>query len=196
MKPILLLLTLLCGHLSAADLVSETLPIVAAPDFKSPLDAPWKIVHGTYEPKDGVLVCAENPENKHVAVIWHQVGWNTGVIECEFRFDGSKSLILGCDGQTEKGLAHIGRVVITPKMISLADDAAKPSHTLAKEVADLASGQWHKLRFEWKGDQIAVRVNGIAIQAQHPYLATGKTRSWFAVGGQTASIRALKISGK
>lgn len=196
MKLLLLLLTLLCGHLSAADLVNETLPIVAAPDFKSPLDANWKIVHGTYEPKDGVLVCAEKPENKHVAVIWHQVGWNTGLIECEFRFDGSKSLIIGCDGQTEKGLTHVGRVVVTPKMISLADDATKPSHTLAKEAADLASGQWHKLRFEWKGDQIAVRVNDIAIQAQHPYLATGKTRSWFAVGGQAASIRALKISGK
>lgn len=197
MKPILLLLTLLSGHLAAADLlVNETLPVVAAPDFKSPLDATWKIAHGTYEPKDGVLVCAEKPENKHVAVLWHQVGWNTGVIECEFRFDGSKSLILGCDGQTEKGLVHVGRVVITPKMISLADDAVKPSHTLAKEAADLSPGQWHKLRFEWQGDQIAVRVDDIALQAQHPYLATGKTRSWFAVGGQTASIRALKISGK
>jgi hypothetical protein len=34
------------------------------------------------------------------------------------------------------------------------------------------------------------------LQAQHAFLATPKTRSWIAVGGQTASIRALKISGK
>lgn len=196
MKSVLLLLTLLCGHLAAADLITEPLPTVAAPDWKTPLDATWKIAHGSYEPKDGVLVCAENPENKHVAVIWHQVGWNTGVMEFEFRLDGAKSLILGCDGTTEKGLAHIGRVVVTPKLLSIAEDSVKPSRTLAKEVADLSAGEWHKLRFEWKGDQIALRVDGVALQAQFPYLATAKTRSWIAVGGQTASIRALKISGK
>jgi len=200
MKPtalFLALLTLAGSHLAAADLLQgETLPVIAAPDFKTALDASWKIAHGAYDPRDGLLVCAENPEDKHVAVIWHQVGWNTGVMECEFRFDGSRSLIIGCDGQTPKGLTHVGRVVITPGMISLAEDSAKPSHTLAKLPADLKSGEWHKLRFEWKGDQIAIRLNDLTLQARHAYLATEKTRSWIAVGGQTASIRALKISGK
>lgn len=185
------------GHVTAADLLAnETLPVLAAPDLKSPLDASWKIAHGTYEPKDGMLICAEKPENKHVAVIWHQVGWNSGVIECEFRFDGSKSLILGCDGNTAKGLTHVGRIAISPKQISIAEDSVKPSHTLAKLPADLKSGVWHKLRFEWKGDQIAMQVNELRLQAQHAYLSTDKTRSWIAVGGQTASLRALKISGK
>jgi hypothetical protein len=175
---------------------AEDLPVLAAPDFKSPLDASWKIAHGTYEPKDGVLVCAEKPENKHVAVLWHQVGWNSGLIECEFRFDGSKILILGCDGTTPKGLAHIGRVVIGPKMISIAEDSVKPSHTIAKLPADLQSGVWHRLSFAWSGEHITLKVNDLAIHASHAYLATAKTRSWIAVGGQTASIRELKISGK
>lgn len=191
------LLCVPCGFSPAADLVTgETLPVLAAPDFKSPLDAAWKVVHGTYDSRDGVLVCAEKPEDKHVAVLWHQVGWSTGVIECEFRFDGSKSLILGCDGNTPRGLAHVGRVVITPVLISLAEDSVKPSHTLEKTPADLKSGQWHKLRFEWKGDQIAVTVNDLALQARHEYLRSDKTRSWIAVGGRTASIRSIKISGK
>jgi len=189
---LIILAALICGPVFAA----ETLPIVAEPDFKSPLDATWKIVHGTYEPKDGVLVCAEKPENKHSAVIWHQVGWNTGVIECEFRFDGSKVLILGCDGNTPNGLKHVGRFVISPKQISIAEDSVKPSHTIAKLPADLKSGVWHKLRLEWKGDQIAIQLNELALQAQHAFLATPKTRSWIAVGGQKASIRLLKISGK
>jgi hypothetical protein len=149
-----------------------------------------------YEPKDGVLVCAEKAENKHVAVLWHQVGWNTGVIECEFRLDGSKVFIVGCDGNTSAGLKHVGRFVVTPKQISIAEDSVKPSHTLAKLPADLKSGVWHKLRLEWKGDQIAIQLDELALQAQHAFLATPKTRSWIAVGGQTASIRALKISGK
>lgn len=177
-------------------LLAEELSVLAAPDFKSPLDASWKIAHGTYEPKDGVLVCAEKPENKHVAVLWHQVGWNTGVIECEFRFDGSKSLILGCDGTTPAGLKHVGRFVVTPKQISIAEDSVKPSHTLAKLPADLKSGVWHKLRLEWTGNQIAIHLNDLKLQAQHEFLATPKSRSWIAVGGQTASIRSLKISGR
>lgn len=177
-------------------LLAEELPVLAAPDFKSPLDSAWKIAHGTYEPKDGVLVCAEKAENKHVAVLWHQVGWNTGVIECEFRFDGSKSLILGCDGTTPNGPRHVGRVSISPKQISLAEDSVKPSHILAKLPADLKSGVWHKLRFEWTDNQIAIHLNDLKLQAQHEFLATPKSRSWIAVGGQAASIRSLKISGR
>lgn len=190
------LLPLLALFAWVSPVLSEDLPVLATPDFQSPLDATWKIAHGTYEPKDGVLVCAEKPENKHVAVLWHQVGWNSGVIECEFRFDGSKILILGCDGTTPKGLAHIGRVVIGPKMISIAEDSVKPSHTIAKAPADLKTGVWHRLSFAWSGDRISLKVNDLIVETVHPYLATGKTRSWIAVGGQTASIRALKISGK
>lgn len=180
----------------ATPLWAEELPVLASPDWKSPLDAAWKIVHGTYEPKDGVLVCAEKTENKHVAVLWHQVGWNTGVIECEFRLDGSKVFILGCDGNTAAGLKHVGRFVVTPKQISIAEDSVKPSHALAKLPADLKSGVWHKLRLEWKGDQISIQLDELALHARHDFLATPKARSWIAVGGQTASIRDLKISGR
>ena len=105
-------------------------------------------------------------------------------------------LILGCDGQTPKGLSHIGRVIIGPKMISIAEDSVKPSHTIAKAPADLKSGVWHRLSFAWSGDHITLKVNDLAIDASHTYLASAKTRSWIAVGGQTASIRELKISGK
>ena len=177
-------------------LMGEDLPVIAAPDFISPLDESWKIAHGNYEPRDGVLVCAEKAENKHVAVLWHQVGWNKGVIECEFRLDGSKTFIVGCDGVTPAGLKHVGRFVVTPKQISIAEDSVKPSHTIAKLPADLKSGVWHKLRLEWNGDQIAILLGDLTLKAHHAFLATPKSRSWFAVGGQTASIRSLKIRGK
>lgn len=182
--------------LIASPLIAGGLPVLTSPDFRSPLDASWKIAQGSYEPKDGVLVCAEKPENKHVAVLWHQVGWNTGVLECEFRLDGSKSFIVGCDGTTPDGLRHVGRFSLSPKQISIAEDSVKPSHILVKQAVDLKSGVWHKLRFEWKGDQISIQLNDQTLQAQHAFLAMPKTRSWIAVGGQTASIRALKISGK
>ncbi len=180
---------------SALLAAGDPLPVLAAPDFKTPLDSAWKIAHGRYEPKDGVLVCSELPENKHVAVLWHQIGWDTGVIECEFRFDGSRSLILGSDTAGPQGFTHVGRVVITPTQISLAEDSIKPSHTLAKIPATLAVGQWHTLRLEWRGDRLAVRVNALTLETQHAFFATAKARSWIAVGGQTTSIRALTIRG-
>ena len=175
---------------------ASTLPVLAAPDLRSPLDGKWKIAHGSYEPKEGVLVCAENPANKHVAVIWHLAGWNQGTVDMEFKLDGSKILIVGCDGDTPKGLSHIGRVVITPKLVSIADDAAKPSHTLAKAPCDLASGVWHKLHIAWSGDKIDATVNDAKVTAAYPYLASNKTRSWIAVGGQTASLRNIRICGR
>lgn len=181
---------------AAEPLIRENLPVLAEPDLRAPLSAEWKVVHGHYEARNGELVCAEKPEDKHVAVLWHLAGWNTGVIECEFRFDGARSLILGGDGQTAKGMAHIGRVVVTPKQISIAEDSVKPSRTLAKLAADLKPGVWHRLRFEWQGDRIALQVNGQTLQAGAPWLANPKTRSWIAVGGQTAALRALTVRGK
>jgi hypothetical protein len=50
--------------------------------------------------------------------------------------------------------------------------------------------------FAWVSPVLAEDLPVLAIDASHTYLATAKTRSWIAVGGKTASIRALKISGK
>jgi len=176
-------------------LLAEELPVLAAPDFTSPLDASWKIAHGSYEPKEGVLVCAEKTENKHAAVLWHQVGWNTGVVEMEFRMDGSKVLILGCDGTTAAGLKHVGRFVVTPKQISIAEDSVKPSHTIATLPMAVKPNEWHKLHVEWQGDQMAAILDGKELRAQHPFLATKKARSWLAAG-KSVKVRKLTISGE
>lgn len=197
MKLLAALLGFSLSSLSAAPLLSGVpLPILAAPDFKAPLDATWKIAHGRFEPKDGLLLGADRPEEKHSAVLWHQVGWDTGVIACEFRLDGARNLILGADTMEPTGFAHVGRVVITATQISLAEDSIKPSHTLAKLPVTLAPGQWHTLRFEWRGDEIAIRVDDYTLQTRHVFLATAKARSWIAVSGQTASVRALTIRGE
>jgi hypothetical protein len=190
MRPFLLLLALVISS-HAADL-----PVIAAPDFHSPLPVEWKIAHGTWEPKGGILSAAELPQNKHVAVIWHQVAWQQGIIECEFQFEGASTFIIGCDGNTAKGLKHIGRAVITPKMLSLAEDSAKPSAVLAKQPTELKPGQWHRLRMVWQGGKIILQVNDSRVEATHDYLASQKTRSWLAVGKEHLRVRALKISGK
>jgi len=57
-------------------LLVQTGKVVAQPDLKQPLDAEWRAVKRTWEPKDGELVCAEVPAGKHSAVLWHQVGFD------------------------------------------------------------------------------------------------------------------------
>ena len=176
----------------AKPLLNQTGKPVAQPDFKSPLGPEWTIKHGTWETADGVLTVAELPENKHAAVLWNSAGLASIIIECEFQWDGAKAFLVGCDGAK-----HIGRMVITPKSAKLCEDSTEvkgktPSHTLAESAVDLKPGEWHKLRVEWTGDKMAARLDGKELQAQHPYLATTKTRWWFAVSGAKLKLRDVK----
>ena len=168
----------------------HALPVVAEPSLREPLDASWSIAHGRWTPENGVLAVVELPENKHVPVLHHKVGLQSAVIECEFRLDGPATFIVGCDATK-----HVGRVVITAAGLSIAEDSVKPSHTIAKLPVPVKPGEWHRLRVEWKGDQMAARLDDHELRAQHAYLATPKSRSWLAVG-KAAKVRNLKISGE
>lgn len=188
--PALLFSLALYTSLPAADL-----PAVASPDLKSPLPAEWSVRHGTWEVKDGEMQVAELPENKHAAVLWHQVPLQSGVVECEFQFDGAKTFILGCDGDR-----HIGRIVIVPKMLRILDDSTEvkgktPSTKLAEAALDLKPGQWYSLRYTWSGDQMTAKLGDVSLEASNPNLGKKKARWWFAVSGASLKIRNIKVSG-
>ena len=185
--------------LTAAALAADTkplldgngdLPVIAAPGFNEPLDSTWSIAKGSWTPAKGVLTAAELPADKHVAVLHHKVGLATAVIELDFRLDGSPSIIIGCDGKS-----HIGRVSVSSTAMNIAEDSVKPSHTIATLKTATAPGEWHHLRVEWKGDQMAASLDGHELRAQHAFLATPKARSWIAVGKSNAQVRGLKING-
>ncbi len=198
MKPISKLLAIL--SLTAAATVfaqadkpllhDHALPVVATPSFAEPLAAPFSTAKGKWVPKDGVLSIVEIAEEKHIPVLHHKVGLKDAVIECEFRFDGPGSFLVGCDSDK-----HVGRVVINATGMSIAEDSVKPSHTIAKLALPVKPGEWHRLRVEWKGDQMAARLDGKELRAQHAFLATPKGRSWLAAG-KTVKVRNLKISGE
>lgn len=185
--------------LTAAALAADTkplldgngdLPVIAAPGFNEPLDSTWSIAKGSWLPAKGVLTAAELPADKHVAVLHHKVGLSAAVIELDFRLDGSPSIIIGCDGKS-----HIGRVSVSATAMNIAEDSVKPSHTIATLKTPTAPGEWHHLRVEWKGDQMAASLDGHELRAQHAFLATPKVRSWIAVGKSNAQVRGLKING-
>lgn len=189
----LLILTFTSVALAQTDkplLHDSPLPVIATPSFAEPLVAPFVTSKGQWIPSDGVLSVVNIPAEKHIPVLHHKIGLASAVIELEFRLDGAGSFLVGCDSNK-----HVGRVVINAKGLSIAEDSVKPSHTIAELPLAVKQGQWHKLRVEWKGDQMAARLDGNELRAQHPFLATGKSRSWLAAS-QTVKVRNLKISGE
>jgi hypothetical protein len=168
----------------------QNLPQLAAPSFKEPLDASFSIAKGKWTPKDGVLSVLDLPEEKHIPVLHHKAGLKEAVIEVEFFLDGPGSFLVGCDGTK-----HVGRVVVNAAGLSIAEDSVAPSHTIAKLPVTVKPGEWHRIRVEWKGDQMAANLDGHELRARHEYLATPKARSWLAAG-KSVKVRNLKISGE
>lgn len=186
-------ITFATAVLAQADkpLLNESvLPVIAAPSFAEPLVAPFVTAKGQWIPAEGVLSVVDIPAEKHIPVLHHKIGLASAVIELEFRWDGVGSFLVGCDSDK-----HVGRVVINAKGLSIAEDSVKPSHTIAQLPLAVKQGEWHKLRVEWKGDQMAARLDGTELRAQHAFLATAKSRSWLAAS-QTVKVRNLKISGE
>jgi len=199
MKSLLFALTLGCltvvGAEDARPLLVHAGKTIAQPDLKQALAPEWSVQKGTWEVKDGELIATELPEEKHAAVLWHKVGLQSAIVECEFQFDGAKSFLIGCDSSGK----HVGRLVITPKLAKLAEDSSEikgkqPGQTIGQTAVDLKPGSWYKVRLEWTGDKMAALVDGKEIEGTHPTLSTAKARWWFAVSGAKARIRNVKVS--
>ena len=183
-------LILSVGYLHAAEAT-----IVAQPDLNGPLPKEWLARVGTWNVEHGEISAAEIPTDKHAAVLWHQVPMQAGAVDCEFKFDGAKVFILGCDGQK-----HIGRLVITTKGMTLVDDSTevkgKSSGTkLAEAKLDLKPGEWYPLHYEWSGERMAAKIGELgSIEATNANLSKKKERWWFAVGGEKMKIRSVKVT--
>lgn len=167
----------------------QALPSLAKPTFKEPLGADWQTAKGKWVPEDGVLHMIDLPEQKHVPVLWHKVGLSAAVIELDFRQNAPGGFLVGCDGAK-----HVARVVVTPTALSIAEDSVAPSRTIATAKVTAKQGEWHHLRVEWKGDEMAADLDGVELKAKHPYVASDKARSWLA-GTKSADVKNLTING-
>jgi len=188
---------LACAAFSADEkpLLVEPGAVLAQPDLKQPLADPWTKTKGSWEANDGELVAAEVPEDHHAAVLWNNTGRQSGIVECEARFDGGKGFLIGLDGPAH----HVGRLVVNAKQAKLSDDSTEikgkqPGTTLAEAALSIEPGRWFPVRFEWAGDKMAARVDGHELQGQSAPLSTQKVRWWFAVSGAKVTIRNVKMS--
>jgi len=200
MEKMLLSLVLL-GVVASPQSPSMVTPgaVISQPDLQQPLGKEWSVAKGTWTATDGVLIVHALPEQHHIPVLHLATGPVDLIWECEFQVGSKQSFLVGCDG-----LKHVGRVIITPTSIAIAESSPDPAtgkpgnHILSKQVVDLKPGQWQHLRVEYAGDEIAARLNDIALQGQHPYLATPKKQWWFAAseGVQIRNIRVTAANAK
>jgi hypothetical protein len=167
------------------------LPLVASPQFQEPLGPEWKVQHGRWTPENGELKAVELPENKHRAVLHHRVGLSRAVVELEFRMEGAGFLGVGCDGPP-----HVGRVVVLSNRFHIAQDSKSTPKILVASEMEVAPGVWHQLRVEWKEDEMAARLDGRELRAQHEYFRKPKGLTWIGIGPANTTIRNLRIYGE
>jgi len=178
----------------AAPLLNKPGKIISEPDFKQPLGKEWSMGKGKWDVVDGVLYVTDIPEEKHIPVLHLATGPVPVVLECEFRYNEGKGFLVGFDGAAR----HCGRVVINPKKVTLCEDSTEvkgktPSHVLAEMPEDLKSDDWQKLRVEYAGEKLAIRLNGQELRAEHPYLGMPKVRWWFAAQ-QGVEVRNVRVT--
>ena len=176
----------------AAPLLNKPGKIITQPDLKQPLGKEWSVGKGKWDPVDGVLYVTDIPEEKHIPVLHLATGPAPIIWECEFRYNEGKAFLVGFDGAAK----HCGRVVTNPKKVTLCEDSTEvkgktPSHVLAEMPEDLKLDEWHKLRVEYAGEKLAIRLDGQELSAEHSYLGMPKVRWWFAAqqGVQVRNVR-------
>jgi hypothetical protein len=163
--------------------------MIAAPAFQGPLGPEWSTAKGVWTPDDGILRMTELPAEKHVPVLHHQVPLRTAVIELDFKQALPGAFYVGCDSTR-----HIGRVVVLGGAVVIQEDSGKTSRTVAKLDYAAKAGDWHHLRVEWSGDEMACVIDGRELRGRDPFFATEKRRSWLA-GTRSAEVRNLTIAG-
>jgi hypothetical protein len=178
----------------AAPLLNRTGKVLSEPDLKQPLGKEWSVGKGKWDPVDGVLEVTEIPEEKHIPVLHLATGPVPVILECEFRYNAGKAFLVGFDGAAK----HCGRVVINPKKVTLCEDSTEvkgktPSDVLAESALDLKPDEWQKLRVEYAGEKLAIRLNGQELRAEHPYLGMPKVRWWFAAQ-QGVQVRNVHVT--
>jgi hypothetical protein len=178
----------------AKPLLNQPGKVITAPDLKQPLGSEWSTGKGKWTPADGLLTVTNIPEENHIPVLHLATGPTPLIWECEFKFNDGKAFLVGCDAAAK----HCGRVVIAPKSVKVCEDSTEvkgkvPSHTLSETPVDLKSEDWHTLRVEYAGDQLAARLDGQSLTGQDPHLATPKVRWWFAAA-DSVQIRNIHIT--
>lgn len=185
MKTLILTLCILGNAISAAEpkiLLKET--------FSTELSKDWFWGLGTWTAKDGILRGFESGKRRHGPVKMHKLPLKDAMIECEFRLVG-KATFAGIifNGSQERG--HIVHLVMgTDQLRILAHPKKGETARLLETPAKLVTGEWHRVKLEFKGKTLTANIDGQTITAEHDCIAEEKQT--FGLGGDSGGAEGEK----
>jgi len=195
--------SLMASAARAAEPASNPAPLLGVPgqcllqtDFASePLDPAWKAVRGTWEVKDGALRGQEIPEQKHAAVLRHELAVHDFIATFVFRFDGGKAIKL----VVNKDHAHIFAVSIWPNEMDVFKQPEK-NKTFSQKTGmldarklEINTEQWHTATVEVIGKTVVASLDGqLILCGSHEGIDVDKTEVDFAANAKGA-IKSIKF---
>jgi hypothetical protein len=128
------------------------------------------------------------------------LAFTDGVIEFDFRLDGTKGISLSMNDAT----GHVCRLMIRPAGLQVLKDDhdhAGPDQrvVLADEKRSFELGTWYHARVEMSGPKMTAQIGegskpGRAVGGEHETIAVPKTNFGLTVAGATASFKNLKVA--
>jgi hypothetical protein len=163
-------------------------------DRKNKTREGWQSGKGRWEMKDGVLVGAEKPEEKHGAMLTKPgLTFHNTAVRVSFRLDGARAIRLDANSQA---MGRIIAVTVTNTSLKLSRSlgAGDKMDELYTVLLKLEPGTWHTLLLEIQGKEVVASIDGkhVAFGAGER-IDVDKTSVQFRVGGESAAFKDLRV---
>jgi len=177
-------LTRVClAFLTAVTCAASQPAVLLDEKFDQELSKDWFWGLGTWTAKAGVLRGFESGARRHGPVKMRKLPLKDAIIECEFRLVGKASFAgIIFNGSQERG--HIVHLVMGRDQLRILAHPKKGENVeLLKQAGSLATGEWHRVKMEFKGATLNANIDGKTISASHPCIAEQKLT--FGLGGDS-----------
>jgi hypothetical protein len=144
--------------------------------FTDPLSEDWFWGLGTWTAKDGVLRGFESGPRRHGPAKVRRVLLKDAAIEVEFRLERAARMI-GIGFNRPQGHGHLVAFVVTPDIIRIIGhpkEGETVDYVRKENAKGLPTDVWHKVRLEFKGETLTVKLGDETFTATHPSIAEEK----------------------
>jgi hypothetical protein len=184
MQPYFLILLCVLGASVVPTHAAEPKLLLEEP-FTDPLSEDWFWGLGTWTAKDGVLRGFESGPRRHGPAKVRRVLLKDAAIEVEFRLERAARMI-GIGFNRPQGHGHLVAFVITPDIIRIIGhpkEGETVDYVRKENAKGLPTDVWHKVRLEFKGENLSVKLGDETFIATHPSIAEEKHT--FSLGGDS-----------
>jgi len=174
---------------SAIELPPVASKIVFADAFDKVPGAPWNVVRGKWNAKNGAVWGSEKPSDKAVAAFRHPLALTDGDIQYELWLPTGVSHTLRFASKRD----HIVHIQISSRKIAITDQAT--GKVLAESPAKLASQTWLPVRACFRGNDLIVQIADTTLKATVPMFGETKTIISLLVYGEEVGFRNVRVAG-